>query len=305
MSTRNGKIARLANGVREELNERLFNGEEGTKLVDWLNGLKEVKAVLKELFEGRPISEQNLSEWKQGGYVEWEARRELLADAGEMKDYGQVLGEKASAEFVDQLALVLAARYGQLLLKWNGEVTEEVKQKVKVLGQLSKSVLGLQRGRQRSVRAALAEEQQEWARYDFEQKVEAAHQEGERQFRLRAAMNGVSIEDLYRPVEEDSIVQAPNSKSKKGLKSKGIKPNQTKKKGSLKVSVSSVQSKKSVTEPVTALEPGHVEGTAKAGPEAGAPGVENPSESERIEPNQTEKDKAEGGKRRRMMASRS
>ena len=66
--TRNGKIARLPWSIRNELNRRLRDGEEGKRLVEWLNSLPEVQEALQEHFGGRPINEQNLSEWKQGGY---------------------------------------------------------------------------------------------------------------------------------------------------------------------------------------------------------------------------------------------
>jgi hypothetical protein len=35
--TRNGKIVRLPRSIREELNRRLDNGEQGKALVEWLN----------------------------------------------------------------------------------------------------------------------------------------------------------------------------------------------------------------------------------------------------------------------------
>ncbi len=65
--TRIGKIARLPHELREELNRRLQDGEPGAELVGWLNELPEVQTVLAEHFAGRPITEQNLSEWKTGG----------------------------------------------------------------------------------------------------------------------------------------------------------------------------------------------------------------------------------------------
>jgi hypothetical protein len=82
--TRNGKIARLPREVREQLNRRLFNGEPGNRLVEWLNGLPETQRVLADDFGGREINEQNLSEWKQGGFREWETRQETLAQAREL-----------------------------------------------------------------------------------------------------------------------------------------------------------------------------------------------------------------------------
>ena len=44
--TRNGKIARLPAALREELNQRLLDGEQGQPLVEWLNSLPKVQAVL-------------------------------------------------------------------------------------------------------------------------------------------------------------------------------------------------------------------------------------------------------------------
>jgi hypothetical protein len=109
--TRNGKIARLSRDVRDLLNRRLHNGEEGKKLVAWLNALPEVRATMAEGFEGKPIREQNLSEWKQGGYREWLANQEA-------KELVERLGEEASewetegrVRLTDTLSLWLAARY--------------------------------------------------------------------------------------------------------------------------------------------------------------------------------------------------
>ena len=76
--TRNGKIARLPRAVRLELNRRLDEGEQGKKLVVWLNALPEVQAIVAAEFGGKPIREQNLSEWKQGGYRDWVAQQEAL-----------------------------------------------------------------------------------------------------------------------------------------------------------------------------------------------------------------------------------
>src|SRR5437667_9659731 len=77
-STRNGRIARLPLAVRQELNRRLDEGEQGKKLVAWLNGLPAVQAIAATEFGGKAIREQNLSEWKQGGYRDWRAQQEAL-----------------------------------------------------------------------------------------------------------------------------------------------------------------------------------------------------------------------------------
>jgi hypothetical protein len=65
-----GKIARLPGGIRAQLNTRLHDGAEGKQIVLWLNSLPEVRKILAQHCDGRPISEQNLSQWRQGGYEE-------------------------------------------------------------------------------------------------------------------------------------------------------------------------------------------------------------------------------------------
>ena len=84
--TRRGKIARLPRAVREELNQRIEDGEAGARLVEWLNGREEVQGVLKVYFGGRPVNEQNLSDWKTGGYVDWQQRQEAFELANGMMD---------------------------------------------------------------------------------------------------------------------------------------------------------------------------------------------------------------------------
>ena len=90
--TRTGKIARLPVEIRHQLNRRLQDGKPGKQLVVWLNSLPEVRAVLKEEFGARPITEQNLSEWKLGGYADWERHEgscalvsRLTDEAGDLK----------------------------------------------------------------------------------------------------------------------------------------------------------------------------------------------------------------------------
>ncbi len=109
--TRIGKIARLPHELREELNRRLQDGEPGAELVGWLNDQPEVQTVLAEHFAGRPITEQNLSEWKQGGYGDWLAHQQALEAvgriAGEVDELESAVKDRSVTEL---LAQWLAAR---------------------------------------------------------------------------------------------------------------------------------------------------------------------------------------------------
>src|SRR5579862_9816787 len=96
-STHVGKIARLPKRLREELNRRLDEGEDGGKLLRWLNGLEDVKVILADVpgvWDGR-VNKQNLSHWRQGGYREWKRQLERRDIALMLLERGVELGEEA------------------------------------------------------------------------------------------------------------------------------------------------------------------------------------------------------------------
>ncbi len=110
-ATRNGKIARLPQTVREQLNRRLRNGEQGKKLVAWLNALSGVQAVVAVEFGGTPIREQNLSEWKKRGYRDSVAQQEALEWAERLGQNAAKWGAEGRAPLTDTLALWVAVHY--------------------------------------------------------------------------------------------------------------------------------------------------------------------------------------------------
>lgn len=109
MRTRTGKIARLPEPIREQLNHRLLNGALGKDTVPWLNAIPEVNAVLAQYFHGRPISEHNISEWRHGGYQDWlhdletRARVIQLTEKYEHLDSEGCLGHRAESVLVAEL----------------------------------------------------------------------------------------------------------------------------------------------------------------------------------------------------------
>src|ERR1035441_615190 len=90
---RNGKIARLPRDIRSQLNTRLQDGQDGPQVLPWLNSLPEVKKVLAARFDDRPINEQNLSDWRQGGYEDWLAHEDTPAPADETDAHQEELGD--------------------------------------------------------------------------------------------------------------------------------------------------------------------------------------------------------------------
>lgn len=138
--TRNGKIARLPKAIREELNLRIDNSDEGKALVQWLNSLPEVQAVVATEFGGKPIREQNLSEWKKGGYRDWEARQERHAFIRELEQEANVLGSVMEPKAVNRhLSVVLTAELATLLcsLKKIEDPRERAQSLAQVIGRFA------------------------------------------------------------------------------------------------------------------------------------------------------------------------
>ena len=161
---RYGKIANLPRELRDQLNRRLDDGEPGVRLVEWLNQLPEVQAILARNFEGRKINEQNLTEWKAGGYRDWQARQEMLAQASEMAADAAELTRAANGKLTDHLAAILAARYAGVIAGWNGEPTDEFRAKLRPLRELCEDIFKLRRGDHSGARLFMEQERLEQER---------------------------------------------------------------------------------------------------------------------------------------------
>src|SRR5579871_5420064 len=147
--TRNGKIARLPVAIREELNRRIENGEQGVRLVEWLNTLPEVKAVVQTDFEGVAITEMNLSYWKNGGFLDWQAqqRAEAVIERwveSPMSNAQSPKSEKTTA-MVGALTNALMAHYAAALEDSNAMPEEDPKARVERLGRSLKDMSRLRR----------------------------------------------------------------------------------------------------------------------------------------------------------------
>ena len=60
--TRKGKIARLPDHIREQINHSLQDGQNGREIIAWLNSNDEVKSVLAREFDGHEMNHTNLSQ---------------------------------------------------------------------------------------------------------------------------------------------------------------------------------------------------------------------------------------------------
>jgi len=160
---RTGKIARLPHQLRDQLNQRLHNGEPGVELIKWLNSLPEVQAILAEHFNGVPISPQNLSEWNNGGFLDWLAIQDLLESAREFAADAAQLPGFTDGHLADCLAHTITARYAVLLNKMplDGPIPPDVLAQYNLLLRLHRMTFQVQRRALQARKDRLAEAQAE------------------------------------------------------------------------------------------------------------------------------------------------
>ncbi len=170
------------------MNRRLDDGEEGKTLVDWLNALPEVQSVLSKQFGGRPVREQNLSEWKQGGFAEWQRHQQAHERVRWLTERAQDLDDAADEmEISNRLASVLAAELAasaETLL----EETTDPKERWQRLRELLEELRHLRYADHNSLRVRIEEER--WDRDQARQYEEGLRRTDEDQRRrlLRLCM---------------------------------------------------------------------------------------------------------------------
>ena len=140
-----GKIARLPFPLRTQINLRLAAQQDGSELLAWLNAIPGFPDLLAAEFAGEPVSQQNLDEWRQGGFHEWYAQREMFEEARELaNDVGPVVGNP-SHELTEHLAAALAAKFAGLLAGWDGTEDPAFDAKLRVLTKFNQNLTLLRR----------------------------------------------------------------------------------------------------------------------------------------------------------------
>ena len=160
--SRTGKIARLPRAIREQLNRRLDDGESAVEAAAWLNALPAVREVLKKEFAERPINEQNLTEWKQGGFGDWQKQQEALALARELTVNADELIKSADASLADKMSPLLVARY-MAIIQNMAAIAGGAADDWKVLRELCSDIVALRKGDHSAERLKIERERLRWS----------------------------------------------------------------------------------------------------------------------------------------------
>ena len=145
--TRKGKIARLPLTIREQINRRLQNGDKNKHITEWLNEQPEVKAVMAAEFANDPINETNLSNWKLGGYRDWEAQQQALEAVRRFGADAAEIGQATGGQLANHLALCMTARIAVALQQPAAE-GEDAAAQLQKLRQLLADLVALRKGDQ-------------------------------------------------------------------------------------------------------------------------------------------------------------
>jgi len=164
-----GKIASLPEAIREALNERLENGEEGKGLLEWLNGVPEVKKIMDSEFGGAPILEQNLSAWRKGGYADWLDRQALVEVGLRLQENVAEWKEEGDLDLPQVLGYWLTGQYA-LATRNMGDLQGH--EKWAQLWRVGRGVMRLRQVQEQGEKLKLAE-----ARFAWKQEREAKRAE--------------------------------------------------------------------------------------------------------------------------------
>lgn len=187
-----GKIGRLPEEVREQLNGRLENGEESPGLVDWVNGLPTVQSV---------VAAEDMAEWMEGGYRDWVAQRRALQETQGLAVAVSALQGGGGQGLTGTLAQFLAAQYA---VAARAMVRDAAGKPVELerLRALCRDVAQLQRGDQNSERLGLDRQ-----RVGIERlRLELAERESETRWKKRTVLGLEALQS--RVTEQPEVAEA-------------------------------------------------------------------------------------------------
>src|SRR5215469_12393802 len=141
-----GKIARLPNDIRTEINSRILNGKSYPEILAWLNELQPVKEILAAQFDGVPVSPTNMTNWRDTGYERWLKHQENL---GTLKEIARNADDFAQAGG-GNIARGAAAFASGKILKFLEKIPEKDATPVELIN-LATAAANLLKGEQNAV----------------------------------------------------------------------------------------------------------------------------------------------------------
>jgi hypothetical protein len=122
-----GKIGRIPYETRQLLNERMRDGDADVDIVEWLNGLPEVKQAMKEARfgggkqTGFAITPQNISEYRKREYQAWLDGQDKIDRIKAMAEFSLQLANAAGGDVSSPGVAIAAGKIMEGLELADGE----------------------------------------------------------------------------------------------------------------------------------------------------------------------------------------
>ena len=129
--------------MREELNRRLRAGQLGPEILPWVNSLPEVRKVIDDFFGGQEINPQNLSDWRNGGFQDWEEKQDKTHRIKELASFAVKLTEANGGRIAEGAAAIASGKVLELLESLEGQPGEDALER---LGEVIAAVSSLRAG---------------------------------------------------------------------------------------------------------------------------------------------------------------
>lgn len=117
---RKGKIASLPRPIRTEVCQRIDDGQAGSVILPWLNGLPQVASIIASRWDGMKITDQNLSEWRQGGYLDWLEDQSKAEQTRALSDLSFAYAKAAGGDLSEGALAAAAGRVMETLESLEG-----------------------------------------------------------------------------------------------------------------------------------------------------------------------------------------
>jgi len=150
-----GKIARLPETLREQLNHRLLDNHPASDILPWLNDLPGVKEILAAQFGGQSINRYNLSNWRKLGYQRWFEARQTVAETKELAQFSANLTAAGNGSLPLGASAIAS---GQILKRLHRIASNENENDAKDLIKLTSANAVLLKGEQNNERLKISRE---------------------------------------------------------------------------------------------------------------------------------------------------
>jgi len=139
-----GKLSRLPALLRDQLHLRLANAEPAESILSWLNALPEVQDILKTHFDSKPITDGNISEYRQRGFRRWEMRQSALEFSAEAQVDAAPSNQVPAEPLVNHLVHWISLRFAAAA--HTSTISEDPETELRQIRQFLADIVSLRRG---------------------------------------------------------------------------------------------------------------------------------------------------------------